>query len=80
MNCGRASIRRGKGGPFTHQHDLLKVRDELSANYILTHAETTYGRILRPHDCGSARTEEKLLEKYGGAEGYSKHLDETRPF
>jgi hypothetical protein len=26
------------------------------------------------------RTREKLLEKYGGAEGYSKHLDETRPF
>jgi hypothetical protein len=26
------------------------------------------------------QTRENLLEKYGGAEGYSKHLDETRPF
>jgi hypothetical protein len=26
------------------------------------------------------QTREKLLERYGGAEGYSKHLDETHPF
>jgi hypothetical protein len=25
-------------------------------------------------------TREKLLEKYGGSEGYSKHLDEMRPY
>jgi hypothetical protein len=25
------------------------------------------------------RTRERLLEKYGGLEGYSKHLDEDRP-
>jgi hypothetical protein len=26
------------------------------------------------------RTRERLLEKYGGLEGYSKHLDEMRPY
>jgi hypothetical protein len=26
------------------------------------------------------RTRQKLLEQYGGPEGYSKHLDETRPY
>ncbi|MDR3301909.1 MAG: hypothetical protein LBT01_05170 [Spirochaetaceae bacterium] len=26
------------------------------------------------------RTREKLLERYGGWEGYSKHLDEMRPY
>jgi hypothetical protein len=29
-------IRRGEGGPFTRQRDLLKSLDEVSANYIMT--------------------------------------------
>jgi hypothetical protein len=35
-------IRRGEGGPFTHQRDLLKALDEVSANYIMTIAEVNH--------------------------------------
>jgi hypothetical protein len=36
------TIRRGEGGPFTRQRDLLKLLDEVSANYIMTIAEVNH--------------------------------------
>jgi hypothetical protein len=33
------TLKPGKGGIFTHQRDLLKLLDEVSANYIMTIAE-----------------------------------------
>jgi hypothetical protein len=35
-------IRRGEGGPFTRQCELLKLLDEVSANYIMTIAEASH--------------------------------------
>jgi hypothetical protein len=36
------AVRRGEGGPFTRQRDLLRALDEVTANYILTRAEAAH--------------------------------------
>jgi hypothetical protein len=54
-------IRRGEGGPFTRQRDLLKLLDEVSANYIMTIAEASnqtpaqvIGKLVREKIAASA--------------------------
>jgi hypothetical protein len=54
-------LKIGGGGVFTRQRDLLKLLDDVSANYIMTRAEATHqtpsqviGKMVRKELAASA--------------------------
>jgi hypothetical protein len=54
-------LKTGEGGVFTRQRDLLKLLDDVSANYIMTCAEATHqtpsqviGKMVRKELAASA--------------------------
>jgi hypothetical protein len=54
-------LKTGEGGVFTRQRELLKLLDDVSANYIMTRAEATHqtpsqiiGKMVRKELAASA--------------------------